>query len=596
MHPPFVAVAWPADDAAPCEPPAPLAASFRACGWTLAGRRAGLALWQRPDRPIVLQAGPDHLLIGRWFGDPSALRDRAGPDGGAPVHRARALCGGGWGAYLALIQGRDDGCWWAFRDPSGAVDALTWTAGDNAFAASSLADLPAGLLPQRLAVDWTVIADQLRQPVAQVARSALRDVCPIAPGDLQRLGAPADTAIAIWRPRDFLPAGPEIDPTWPERLAGTVQAVVEGLLRPYDRIVNEASGGLDSSIVNAAVHRCGLGERVAAALHYVGDRPEADERRWAERLCDQHGLTLTSVPLATGSIDPEQDFAPLSRDARPPYAAIDSDRDRDTARLLSACGAQALVTGKGGDAVFFQMPSAAILADLWRAGGIGAARHPRHAEVARWLRRSVWSLWREGLSGPTPKPASGALGLLAGPRLGQLPGGLSHPWLADLDGVAPGKRLQIEALASSQLALGVHRRGRVADLVQPLLSQPVMELCLSIPTWELVRGGRDRGLARDAFGPWLPEAIVRRRSKGNLTAHYARRTAASAGVLREHLLEGVLAGAGLLDRRETEAALQPDSLIWRADGIDLIGVAAIESWVRYWQTRAPDAPGAGRRF
>ena len=26
-----------------------------------------------------------------------------------------------------------------------------------------------------------------------------------------------------------------------------------------------------------------------------------------------------------------------------------------------------------------------------------------------------------------------------------------------------------------------------------------------------------------------------------------------------------------------------------ADGIDLIGVAALESWVRYWQTRAPDA-------
>lgn len=55
----------------------------------------------------------------------------------------------------------------------------------------------------------------------------------------------------------------------------------------------------------------------------------------------------------------------------------------------------------------------------------------------------------------------------------------------------------------------------------------------------------------------------------------------------------MLTGAGLLDRRETKAALQPDSLTWRADGIDLIGVAAIESWVRYWQTCAPDAPGAG---
>lgn len=594
MHPPFVAVTWPGGEAPAGEPPAALASAFRACGWTRAACRPGLALWQRPDRPIVLQAGPDHLLIGRWFGDLDVPGARAGPEDGAPVGRARALCRGGWGAYLALLRGREDGAWWAFRDPSGAVEALTWSGGAYAFAASSLAGLPTGLLPQRLALDWSVIADQLRQPVAQAARSALRDICPIAPGDLQRLGGAAEAAIALWRPRDFLPAGPEVDPAWPERLADTVQAVVGRLVGPYERVVGEVSGGLDSSIVYAGIHRAGLGGRVAAALHYVGDRPEADERRWAGQLCDQYGQALTCLPLATGPIDPERDYAPLARDARPPYAAVDSDRDRDTARLLEACGAQALVTGKGGDAVFFQMPSAAILADLWQAGGIAAARHPRHAEVARWLRRSVWSLWREGLCGPPARPASGAVGRLAGPRLGHLPCGPAHPWFAGLEDVAPGKRLQIEALASSQLALGPHRRGRVADLVQPLLSQPVMELCLSIPSWELVRGGRDRGLAREALACWLPEAIVARRSKGNLTAHYARRTAASAGVLREHLLDGVLVDAGLLDRRETEAALQPDSLIWRADGIDLIGVAAVESWVRYWQTRAPDAPGASR--
>jgi len=591
MHPPFFALTWPAETEDGCEPPAHLAGPLHAQGWTLATRRPGLALWQRPERPLVLEATRDLIVVGRWFGDRALLRDAACGDP-EPVGRARSLCGGGWGAYLALIRG--EGGWWGFRDPSGGVEALTWAARPYGVIASSLADLPPGFLPHRLALDWAVIAEQLRQPIAQMAQSALRGVCPIAPGDLQPIAGDAATATAIWRPRDFAPASAEVDPGWPERLAATVETVVDRLLAPYGRVVCEASGGLDSSVIKAAALRTGPAGRLAAALHYVGDRPEADERAWVRRLCEPHGLPVAFVPLATGPIDPDTDFAALARDARPPYAAVDPDRDRDTVRVLAEHGAQALVTGKGGDAAFFQMPSAAVLADLWQARGVAALRHPRHAEVAQWTRRSVWSLWREARRGPPSKPAFGMLGRLAGPSLEPASGQAPHRWLDGLDGLPPGKRLQIEALASSQLALGQHRRGAVADLVQPLLSQPVMELCLSIPSWELVRGGRDRGLAREAFASWLPAEIVHRRAKGNLTSHYARRTAASAAALRAHLLDGVLVDAGLLDRRATEAALRPDSLIWRADGIDLIGVAAVESWVRYWQTRAPDVPEAAR--
>ena len=122
----------------------------------------------------------------------------------------------------------------------------------------------------------------------------------------------------------------------------------------------------------------------------------------------------------------------------------------------------------------------------------------------------------------------------------------------------------------------------------------MLELCLSVPSFELVRGGRDRALAREAFAPWLPASIVDRRSKGGLTSWYSRRVAASAPALREHLLDGVLARAGLLDGAAMEAALDPDDLIRSPDAVDLIGAAAVESWVRYWQTRVPDAAGVAR--
>jgi hypothetical protein len=43
-----------------------------------------------------------------------------------------------------------------------------------------------------------------------------------------------------------------------------------------------------------------------------------------------------------------------------------------------------------------------------------------------------------------------------------------------------------------------------------------------------------------------------------------------------------------------EAALDRDRLIWRSDGLPLVRAAAIEAWVRHWQTRVPDAVQASR--
>ena len=79
------------------------------------------------------------------------------------------------------------------------------------------------------------------------------------------------------------------------------------------------------------------------------------------------------------------------------------------------------MTGKGGDALFFQMPTPLVLTDLWQARGLAAIGHPLGAQVARWLRRSVWSVWREALQAPPQRvaPLVGRFGvaLLAERRL-----------------------------------------------------------------------------------------------------------------------------------------------------------------------------------
>lgn len=590
MSAPYLVLIWP-KAAGEGEAQARLGSDLEREGWARSHRADRLEVWVRPERQatVVWCEAYGALLIGRVIERTPRGLSRLGQDVAA---RARALCAGVWGAYVAVLQDGRTQQTWAFRDPGAALDAVAWRRGDLQVLASSVVDLPRSLWPTRLALDWDVITEHVARPTAISARSALSGFEALTPGTLYRLDD-ASASQAIWRPSQWAPQSADVEPNLAERLAETVCGAVGALMGDHQRILCEASGGLDSSIVVAGMVASGLSGRVAGLLNYAGDRPESDEGRWAGLLAEQWGLPLQVGVRELSPFDPEQDFAPLAGDVRPPVSALDAWRDRDTAERLRASGATALVTGMGGDAALFQMPTTLVLADLWRARGVSGVRDPIVGQLAQWLRRSIWSVGAEALRHPRSPAAEPGL-VFVGPRARDLPQRAEHPWLEDLSGVAPGKRLQIEGLAALHRAHGRNRRAMSAEVIHPLMSQPVMELCLSIPSWVQVRGGRDRGLAREAFRPLLPASVVDRRSKGGLTSLFSRRVAASLDTLRPHLLDGVLADAGVLDRGVMEAALDADRLLWRADGLDLIMASAVESWVRHWQRYVPDLLSAPR--
>ena len=159
---------------------------------------------------------------------------------------------------------------------------------------------------------------------------------------------------------------------------------------------------------------------------------------------------------------------------------------------------------------------------------------------------------------------------------------------------APGKRLQVRALANCQLYSGDCRAGRAGELVSPLLAQPVVELCLAIPSPILAGGDHDRAFAREAFADHLPDLVRLRRAKGAMTNHYARWVARSLDVLRPHLLDGRLCAAGLIDRTALEQALDPQQLIRSPQSAAIFSAAMVESWVAHWQGQVPDSPLAVR--
>lgn len=472
---------------------------------------------------------------------------------------ARTVCSEYWGRYL-LVR-RVDGNVAVLRDPSGALECVVWRKRGVTLISTSAEAVLDPWLPDEIAIDWDQLADRVRRPGDYGHRLPLSGLHPVAGGGLRTLGAGVDRVEQIWTPADLYRRRCDAPP--PD-LRAVVERSVRALAgdRPW---VVEVSGGLDSAIVAAALTADQRGKAAAWVNHYV-DQPEGDERAYARAVADRHGFALTEVRRDGLRLD----AARLEQSAegfRPRTNDIDPDYNDDIADRIETLRAWGSLTGQGGDAVFFQMPSLLIGLDELRERGLRARPRVLH-RVSRWLRQPLWptalaQAWRDDRRGRAD---------------------WTHPWTDDLVGVPPAKALQIAVLSFCQSFQAPAVRSRLGPCVNPLLSQPVMEAGLALSTVDLTWGGRDRAAARAAFADALPPSILNRRSKGELGAYYGSAVAERLGFLRDYLLGGALAEAGLIDPGLDER-LDRDRLLWRGGHSELLSLALTEAWLRRWQAR-----------
>jgi asparagine synthase (glutamine-hydrolysing) len=121
----------------------------------------------------------------------------------------------------------------------------------------------------------------------------------------------------------------------------------------------------------------------------------------------------------------------------------------------------------------------------------------------------------------------------------------------------------------------------------PLLSQPIVELCLRIPSWEWVAGGRDRAAVRRSFEDIVPAPILRRVSKSGPDSLYFDAFNSNKMNLREFLSDGLLAKQGLLDRSAVTSFLAAGDFSRTTDHFRLMYLADIEAWARHWSSPRP---------
>lgn len=492
---------------------------------------------------------------------------------------ARLLRDRYWGGYVAVLDRNRPVA--ILRDPSGGLPCYLRLEPDRTLVASD-AELLFAAAAAKPQIDWKALGRHLWGNGLPTASTALSGVLEVQPGsslDPERPGGQQ----AWWSPWDHVEARRDRrgDDT-AERLADTVAGSVRALASPFRRLLLSVSGGLDSSTVAASL--AGRREDVVCLTMY-GDDPDSDERDHARTLCDHLGLRLIERPYCIEDVDIEAPLAPhLPRPVGWTHAL---SYDRAHLDIAAVEGADAFVTGNGGDAVygFSQSAASAVdrfrregvaaglasMADVMRQTGCGPILAARHA--LRIGRGGAAQAWKVDPSFLAPAVAET---LIATP--------LAHHWLEAPPGALPGKAAHIASILRMHQTL---ETGRAASLpvLNPLLAQPVIEACLAIPSWAWRAGGIDRAVARQAFARALPASIAWRRTKGGPDAFAGLVLTRHRGRIRERLVSGELARQGLVDAGALDRVLAASAAVSGKDRARLLALLNTEAWIHWWQER-----------
>ena len=519
-----------------------------------------------------------------------------GPD--KPWDYERKMLARFWGRFIGVRFGADGRIDAILRDPSGALDCVAWRHDNLLLIASS----PPSWLLDRLPPDWRIsahrLAAALRNPVLAVEALLFDGPVGVAQGTVQPLPLDRDPAI-LWSAADIVRrshAERLALPVAERQLRCAVEEAVTGLAALGGSLASEVSGGLDSSLIAAALVNADVDVRLW--LNAYGATPESDERRWTTPLARRLGIDLVSTPHTTTPLSDDL-LERANQGIRPGLAALDTAHDLDWANRLQAAGIKTLMTGKGGDSVLMQGAGADVFTDLWLRRGWRAALSREGRAVARATERSLWSLAADARrfrrdGGQAPVRDDGLL-----PPAPESP--VATAWKQDTAAFGPAKAWQIAGMRDNINRHGPSRLTERIDVRHPLCAQPVVEACLAIPSHLLVLNGRDRGLARHAFRDSLPPEILDRRSKGDMSRIYGKIVLDHLPFLRPWLMEGRLAGLGVIDVEAADRILTRESLVWRGHYGSVLTAAAFEAWVRVWERRLsrrlprslPEVPAAG---
>jgi asparagine synthase (glutamine-hydrolysing) len=330
---------------------------------------------------------------------------------------------------------------------------------------------------------------------------------------------------------------------------------------------------------------------VCANTYYLNDTAY-DERSFARRAALIAGSTL---------IEQEPDSAfdarlvlQMARTPSPSEFFLTLATNAPTLRLARNEKVDAIFYGAGGDEVFSMNALQYACTDDIYTNGIRAKTLGQVMQSAIRERTSFWrALARRISDGKIRDPLAsmisryGASAFLTDGAADEVVQSkrFLHPWILEAHGIPPGKIAQIIDISGpySICPAGPFTEPHDPEAVSPLFSQPLMELCLRIPSTLLAQGGYSRGLVRRAFRDYVPDDLLWRTDKPGPELFVRHIVANNFRYIRERLLDGELVSQGIVDRERVDLALHGAFTKKFGHATQICYLYSTEVWLEAWR-------------
>ncbi|MCX2864903.1 asparagine synthase C-terminal domain-containing protein [Paucibacter sp. PLA-PC-4] len=499
-------------------------------------------------------------------------------------NQGRTLVDKFWGRYIAFVLDASNAPL-VMRDPSGSLPCFKLRHQGVWIVFSWLEDVLQMLGPsEHPVVNWEVLRAQIVRGPLGGRETALAEISQVLPGEI--LDLHADHPTLLWSAVDVAAQPANYDLAQATQLLGhAVRSCTRAWASCYDRVLLRLSGGVDSSILlSCLAPECTLADVVCVNYHSPG--ADSDERDYALMTAGRVGRDLLMRERELGfRVERVMQIARMPN----PVPYVGCMNTATDAKLASAYHAGAMFTGAGGDALFYELPRSWPAADYLHDKGLDAGFAGAVLDAARLGKLSVWRTLALALRERVRPKLSSRLPARPHPFLRHdctsaawAERRFMHPALSGGARLPIGKSVQTVALMHPIGYYDPFEQAAAPELVHPLFSQPLVELCLQLPTYVLAHGGRGRALARNAFAADLPPQVANRRSKGGMEEHITAVLHANMDFVRGLLLEGELSRRGMLDRPKVEQLLSGRPTTLPCTPSQIHGLVAVEAWLSRW--------------
>jgi asparagine synthase (glutamine-hydrolysing) len=454
------------------------------------------------------------------------------------------------------------------RDPCGMRPLFYHWNGNQLFVASDLAALMK-LTNKSPELDHEYVSTYL-VTLPEATRTPYRDFHPVEPGHVLVTRNGRLIASRFWHPENVKDIVYKTDAEYEEHCRRLMVEGVRQCLRTDDRpIWSSLSGGLDSSAVVCLANQLIEGGQAEAkelrTYSIVFDEARsADERQFIrpiEQKVDKAGFHLRDDANWLAIPSPQESFLRVPT----PWLCVPGRLDRLRDEMVRS-GARVLLNGMGGDQNFWNLPmpspqlTNALLSFNFR-------------ELHRGVR-----VWSRALKQPYLHTL-GKMALLPlmpdvvraqfQPKL-LIPGWLDKAFVRrtrlrertlsppDPFGFGDsGRRIQAGVFAQliRLIAGGAYVERDGIELRSPLLYQPLVEFSFAIPFQQKLRPGEMRSLMRRALRHDLPEKVLTRSGKGEISEAMYRGLLRQSDRVDSLLADPLVCSLGYVDRERLRSAI-----------------------------------------